>query len=469
MRLGLSLATLGVAVSVAVVAVGAHYLLGLPWELAVLLGAVTSPTDAAAVFSVLRVVPLPRRLDRRARGRVRPQRRPDGRPGHPDLDRRRRRPRASSATAGIVVLELVAGIVARPGGRLRRRLGDAPGRAAVLGPLPARGRSRLTFLAYGAAAVLHALRLRRGVRRRAGPRQHRPAAPGRDPVVRRGGRLAGPDRALRDARAAAVAEPDHLGDRGARDRGRAGPDLRGPAAVGARQRRRLTGCPGASSSFLSWAGLRGAVPIVLTTIPLAEGVDGAERLFDIVFVMVVIYTLLTGPTLPLRSRSGSGWPAAPSPAGSTSRPRRWSGSPPTCCRSRSARLAACTAWRSGSSGCPRAPRSRMVVRDGQTLVPERRTVLRHGDDLLVVTPAQAARADREPAAPGQRRRPPGAVAAAPERPAYDVGPAADRSADRTGCRSSRRTCRHGPSRPCTSFVEAVADDDHDPGPPRPSG
>ena len=40
----------------------AHYVLGLDWELAVLLGAVTSPTDAAAVFSVLRRVPLPRRL-----------------------------------------------------------------------------------------------------------------------------------------------------------------------------------------------------------------------------------------------------------------------------------------------------------------------------------------------------------------------------------------------------------------------
>ena len=62
MRLGVSLATVGVGVSVAIVAVGAHYLLGLPWELAVLLGAVTSPTDAAAVFSVLRVVPLPKRL-----------------------------------------------------------------------------------------------------------------------------------------------------------------------------------------------------------------------------------------------------------------------------------------------------------------------------------------------------------------------------------------------------------------------
>jgi cell volume regulation protein A len=28
----------------------------------------------------------------------------------------------------------------------------------------------------------------------------------------------------------------------------------------------------------------------------------------------------------------------------------------------------------------------MIIRDGQTLVPERRTVLKHGDDLLVVTP-----------------------------------------------------------------------------------
>ena len=60
--LGVTLATLGVAVSVTVVALGAHFLLGLDWELAVLLGAVTSPTDAAAVFSVLRRVPLPRRL-----------------------------------------------------------------------------------------------------------------------------------------------------------------------------------------------------------------------------------------------------------------------------------------------------------------------------------------------------------------------------------------------------------------------
>ncbi|MBO0847665.1 MAG: potassium/proton antiporter, partial [Nocardioides sp.] len=62
MRLGLSLATLGVGVSVAIVAVGAHYALGLSWQLSVLLGAVTSPTDAAAVFSVLRGLPIAPRL-----------------------------------------------------------------------------------------------------------------------------------------------------------------------------------------------------------------------------------------------------------------------------------------------------------------------------------------------------------------------------------------------------------------------
>ena len=50
--------------------------------------------------------------------------------------------------------------------------------------------------------------------------------------------------------------------------------------------------------FLSWAGLRGAVPIVLATIPLSEHVPGSQRIFDVVFLLVVIYTLVQGPTLP---------------------------------------------------------------------------------------------------------------------------------------------------------------------------
>src|SRR4051812_4638015 len=56
------LATAGVAVSVGLMAVFAHLVLGLDLWLAVLLGAVPSSTDAAAVFSVLRAVPIPHRL-----------------------------------------------------------------------------------------------------------------------------------------------------------------------------------------------------------------------------------------------------------------------------------------------------------------------------------------------------------------------------------------------------------------------
>ncbi|MBP2324028.1 cell volume regulation protein A [Kibdelosporangium banguiense] len=54
--------------------------------------------------------------------------------------------------------------------------------------------------------------------------------------------------------------------------------------------------------FLSWAGLRGAVPIVLAMIPLSEGVPGARSLVDAVFVLVIVLTLVQGSTLPLLTR-----------------------------------------------------------------------------------------------------------------------------------------------------------------------
>jgi cell volume regulation protein A len=54
--------------------------------------------------------------------------------------------------------------------------------------------------------------------------------------------------------------------------------------------------------FLSWAGLRGAVPIVLATIPLVHNVPGSDGLFDIVFVLVAAYTLIQGPSLPVAAR-----------------------------------------------------------------------------------------------------------------------------------------------------------------------
>ena len=56
------LATVGVVVSVLVVAVVAHAILDLSWTISLLLGAIVASTDAAAVFAVLRNVPIPRRL-----------------------------------------------------------------------------------------------------------------------------------------------------------------------------------------------------------------------------------------------------------------------------------------------------------------------------------------------------------------------------------------------------------------------
>jgi NhaP-type Na+/H+ and K+/H+ antiporters with a unique C-terminal domain len=51
---GLILANVGVLVSTLIAAIGAHFILGFDWPLALLLGAIISSTDAAAVFNVMR-------------------------------------------------------------------------------------------------------------------------------------------------------------------------------------------------------------------------------------------------------------------------------------------------------------------------------------------------------------------------------------------------------------------------------
>ncbi|MCU1657431.1 MAG: hypothetical protein JWO57_2087 [Pseudonocardiales bacterium] len=55
-------------------------------------------------------------------------------------------------------------------------------------------------------------------------------------------------------------------------------------------------------AFALWAGLKGAVPILLGTYVLAEGVSGAGRIYDIIFVVVTLSVVVQGGLVPVFAR-----------------------------------------------------------------------------------------------------------------------------------------------------------------------
>ena len=194
-----SLATVGVAVSMVVTAAGAHLLLGMDWQLALLLGAIVSVTDAAAVFSVLRVVPLPRRVA----GLL------EAESGFND------------APAVILVLMFSVDAAGTVPGACARRVGLRAGVGAAIGlgcgflgsialrriALPASGLYPLATLRAGHGRVRRGgqrprQRVPRRVSGRGRARQLRASAPFGYPVLRRGARLARADRPVRPARPA---------------------------------------------------------------------------------------------------------------------------------------------------------------------------------------------------------------------------------------------------------------------------
>jgi cell volume regulation protein A len=367
-------------VSVLVMALFGHYALGLSWELAILLGAVTSPTDAAAVFSVLRRVPLPRKLT----GSLEAE---SGLNDAPTVVLVSLISAGGShgvlGFVGEIIWELgigVAGgfVVGYAGAWLLRR-----------SALPSSGLYPLTVLAftvlaYAGTAALHgsgfaavyvaALVLGNAeLPHRAATRSF---SEGLAWLAQIGlfvmlGLLVSPSRIDLGTVGTAVVAGLVLTFV-------ARPVSVAVAALAQPMQPRELG-------FISWAGLRGAVPIVLATIPLAAAIDGATELFDIVFVMVVIYTLLTGPTLPLVAKVLR--------VARRSEPRDLEVEAAPLERIAADLLQVTISPKSlmhgvevGELRLPQGSSVALIVRDGKTLVPERRTVLRRGDDVLVVTP-----------------------------------------------------------------------------------
>lgn len=73
--------------------------------------------------------------------------------------------------------------------------------------------------------------------------------------------------------------------------------------------------PARELALIAWAGLRGAVPIILATFPVMAAIPGSQALFDLVFFIVVVNALVPGATVRWASRrlrlQANGPPAPP--------------------------------------------------------------------------------------------------------------------------------------------------------------
>ena len=55
-------------------------------------------------------------------------------------------------------------------------------------------------------------------------------------------------------------------------------------------------------AFIAWGGLKGAVPILLAAFALGHGIDDADRIYDLVFVVVLASVVVQGTTVPFAAR-----------------------------------------------------------------------------------------------------------------------------------------------------------------------
>ncbi len=143
-------------------------------------------------------------------------------------------------------------------------------------------------------------------------------------------------------------------------------------------------------ALLAWAGLRGAVPVVLATFPVIAHVPNSLQFFNIVFFAVLLSTLLQGSTFEtLARRLGltSSEPALPRPLSESGTIRRLGAEVLEYTIDPGDAIAGA---RVRDLGLPRDAVVSVVVRDERAIPPRGSTRLRGGDELHVLIGEESA-------------------------------------------------------------------------------
>jgi cell volume regulation protein A len=136
---------------------------------------------------------------------------------------------------------------------------------------------------------------------------------------------------------------------------------------------------------LGWAGLRGAVPVVLATFPVIAGVPHSEEFFDIVFFAVLLSTVVQGSTFePLAKRLKATAPGTPLESSGLTETGTIRQLGADAIEVVAAPDDAIVGHRIRDLGLPRAAIVNVIVRDDQAIPPRGSTRVEAGDRLHVL-------------------------------------------------------------------------------------